>query len=100
MDYTTIYAIYMTVAMFVVGLWANRVPYEDVRTVFLLAVAWPVSILAILFMVLLNASGWDLDIVNGATRFGFRRPTNPKAKGWAVTVFGKEVQVYSMRKDA
>lgn len=100
MDFITAYAIYMTVAILVVGLWAARVPHEDVGIVFILALCWPLTILAIVGMMILYAIGWDLDIVNGATRFGFRLSTNPNAKGWAVTVFGKEIQLYSVRKGA
>ena len=98
MDFITAYAIYMTVAILVVGLWALRVPHEDVKIVFILALGWPVSIVAIVVIALLNANKWDLDIVKGATMFGFRRPSNPNAKGFAVTVFGAEIQVYSIRK--
>lgn len=98
MDFLTVYAIYMTVAMLVVGLWATRVPHEDVKIVFILAVAWPLTIVGIAGMLFLYAINWDFDIVKGTTQFGFRKPTNPNAKGWAVTVFGKEIQLYSVRR--
>lgn len=98
MDFLTAYAIYMTVAILVVGLWAARVPHEDVGIVFLLALAWPATIVAIVVIMSMNATGWDMSIVTGAKMFGFRLPTNPNARGFAVTVLGKEIQVYSIRK--
>ena len=97
MDYTTAYAIYMTVAMLVVGLWATRVPHEDVGIVFILALVWPFTIGAIIGFVVLNATGWDVDVAKGSKVFGFRKPTNPKMKGFAVTVFKQELQFYAKR---
>jgi hypothetical protein len=97
MDLITAYAIYMTVAILVVGLWAARVPHEDVGTVFVLALAWPATIVFIVVIMLMNATGWDINITKGAKMFGFRRPTNPNARGFAVTAFNAEIQVYSIR---
>lgn len=89
---------YLTGIVALIGLFAIRCPHEDVRIVFVLGIAWPLSILGIAVMMLLYAIGWDLDIAKGTKMFGFRRPTNPNARGFAVTVFGSEVQLYSMRK--
>lgn len=89
---------YLAGAVVLVGLFALRVPHEDVRVVFFLALAWPLSIAAILFMVILNATGWDLDAARGTKMFGFRKPTNPKIRGFAVTLFYGEVQFYTARK--
>lgn len=85
---------YLAGALVLIGLWAVRVPHEDVRTVFLLAIMWPLTILSIVFMVILNTTGWGMNIVKGAKMFGFRRPTNPKVKGFAVTVLTAEIQFY------
>ena len=98
MDILTAYAIYMTGVILLVGLWAARVPHEDVRTVFALALMWPLSLLAVLGMMIMTATGWDIDAVKSTKTFGFRRPTNPLARGFAVTAFGVEFQVYSVRK--
>ena len=40
MDFSTAYAIYMTVAILVVGLWAARIPHEDVKVVFILGLGY------------------------------------------------------------
>lgn len=100
MDFLTAYAIYATGVILLVGLWAVRVPHEDVRMVFLSAAMWPLSLVAVIVIAILNSVRWDLDIVKGSKMFGFRRPTNPEARGFAVTIFGQEVQVYSVRKGA
>jgi len=98
MDFLTAYAIYATGAILLVGAFAARVPHEDVAVVFLLAVFWPVSVLAILGMVALTAVGWNMDMAKGAKMFGFRKPTNPEAKGVAFTFLYQEFQFYSVKK--
>ena len=98
MDFLTAY---LAGVVALIGLWAWRVPHEDVRMVFILAIAFPLTIVGIVVISTMNATGWDLDIVDvsGVKMFGYRKPTNPLAKGFAVTVFGKEIQVYSVRKN-
>jgi hypothetical protein len=80
------------------GLFALRAPNVDGSTVFVLCLFWPVSITLIALMLMLQAVGWDIDTAEGTKMFGFRMPTNPKARGFAVTVFGTEIQFYSMKK--
>ena len=80
------------------GLFALRAPHQELRTVFAICLFWPASIVLIAFMFLLAAVNWDFDVAESTTRFGFRKPTNPNAKGFAVTVFGTEFQFYSMKK--
>jgi len=89
---------YLAGVVVLAGVWAMRVPHEDIRIVFVLCLFWPVSITLIALMFLLKAVGWDIDTAESTKRFGFRRPTNPKARGFAVTVFGTEIQFYSMKK--
>jgi hypothetical protein len=99
MDFITAYAIYMTVAILVVGLWATRVPHEDIKVVFILAIVWPITITAILGFVLIQATGWDFDVDTSAGKmFNYRKPTNPKAKGFALCLLGVEFQVYKLVK--
>jgi hypothetical protein len=80
------------------GLFALRAPHEDGLTVFALCICWPVSVVLITGMFLLGAVGWDIDTAENTKMFGYRKPTNPNARGFAVTVFGTEIQFYSMRK--
>jgi hypothetical protein len=80
------------------GLFAIRAPHEEGLTVFAICICWPVSILLIALMFLLGAVGWDIDTAENTKMFGFRKPTNPNVKGFAVTVFGTEFQFYSMKK--
>ena len=89
---------YLAGVVVLAGVWAMRVPHEDIRIVFVLCLFWPVSITLIALMFLLQAVGWDIDTAESTKRFGFRKPTNPKAQGFAVTVFGTEIQFYSLKK--
>jgi hypothetical protein len=99
MDFLTAYAIYMTVAILVVGLWATRVPHEDIKVVFILAIVWPFTVVAILGFILLQATGYEFDVDTSAGKmYNFRKPTNPKAKGFALCLLGVELQVYKMVK--
>jgi hypothetical protein len=80
------------------GLFAFRSPHVDGLTAFALCICWPVSIVLIALMFLLDAVGWDIDTAENTKMFGFRKPTNTKVRGFAVTVFGTEIQFYSMKK--
>ncbi len=80
------------------GLFAVRAPSVDALTVFALCICWPVSVVLIAGVFLLDAVGWDIDTAENTKMFGFRKPTNPNARGFAVTVFGTEIQFYSLKK--
>jgi hypothetical protein len=80
------------------GLFAFRSPHVDGLTAFALCICWPVSIVLIALMFLLDAVGWDIDTAENTKMFGFRKPTNTKVRGFAVTLFGTEIQFYSMKK--
>lgn len=96
MDYITAYLVGMVL---VNGAFALRSPHEDCRIVFILALAWPLSILAILGFVLIQATGWDFDVDTSAGKmFNYRKPTNPEVKGFGLCLLGVEFQVYKVRK--
>jgi hypothetical protein len=80
------------------GWMAIRAPHEEALTVFVLCLFWPVSLVLIALMFLLGAVGWNIDTAESTKRFGFRKPTNPNAKGFAVTLFNTEIQFYSLKK--
>jgi len=88
---------YLSGALALVGLFAIRAPHEDIRTVFVLALIWPLSILAILAMVFMSTTGWNLEAAKGTKMFGFRRPTNDMIKGFAVCIFYGEVQIWKKK---
>ena len=89
---------YLVGALVLIGLWAWRVPHEDVRMVFILSIMWPLSVVVILFIVALSAIGWEMELDKGKKAFGFRKPTNPLVKGFALTVLFQEFQFYKARK--
>jgi hypothetical protein len=82
-----------TVAL--IGLWAIRAPDENIRIVFVLGLMWPVTILLILVSIIMNLAGWRWNVAAGKM-FGFRRPTNPNARGFAVSLFKNEFQFYKI----
>jgi len=89
---------YLVGIVVLAGLFAIRAPHEDLRVVFVLSVFWPVSVVLIALMFLMSAVGWDMDTAPSTERFGYRKPTNTKVRGFAVTVFGTEFQFYSLKK--
>jgi hypothetical protein len=90
--------IYMTGMILLMGAWACRVPHEDCRIVFLLGLGWPLTVILTVFQVFITVVGWDWNVAKGTTPFGFRKPTNPKARGFAVTIFGAEIQLFKVAK--
>jgi hypothetical protein len=80
------------------GLFAIRAPHEDAPIVFALCLFWPVSIVLIALMFLMQAVNWDFDVAESTTRFGFRKPTNTKVHGFAIALFGTEFQFYRVKK--
>jgi hypothetical protein len=80
------------------GLFAIRAPHEEALTVFAICLFWPVSIVLIAGMFLMSAVNWDIDVAESTKKFGYRKPTNTKVRGFAVTLFGTEIQFYSMKK--
>jgi len=95
MDYTTIY---MLGFILTVGAFAIRARDVDTRTLFVIAIAWPLSLAFALVIFLLSLVKWDMDVAESTKTFGFRKSTNPKMQGFAVTVFGTEIQFYGPRK--
>lgn len=94
MELTTIYLLF---ALAVVGMFAVRVPHENVRVVFVLALVWPVSIAFIIFFLAMDLIGWNVDAAKGDKMFGFRRPSNANVRGFAISIFYGEVQVWKLK---
>jgi hypothetical protein len=84
---------YLVGMVALMGLWAIRSPNETVRNVFVLGAMWPVTILLVLGTIGMNLAGWQWNVAAGKM-FGFRRPTNPNARGFAVSLFNTEIQFY------
>ncbi len=79
------------------GLFALRLQHENGRTVFVICLFWPVSIVLMVLLVLMQVVRWEVEVAESTKRFGYRKPTNPKAKGFAVTLFNTEFQFYSVK---
>ena len=79
------------------GLFAVRAPREEALTVFVLCLFWPVSIVLMVLLVLMQMVRWEVEVAESTKRFGYRKPTNPKARGFAVTLFNTEFQFYSLK---
>lgn len=95
MDYSTIY---MLGFIATVGAFAVRAPDVESRTLFLIAATWPLSMMFALFIFLLSIVGADMDVRDSDKMFGYRKPTNSKVRGFAITVFHSEVQFWKQRK--
>ena len=73
-------------------------PGEDARFLFRAVLVWPFSITVVALVLLMDAVGWDLEATRTSKMFGFRTPTNTKVRGFAVTVFYAEIQVWKKRQ--
>ena len=73
-------------------------PAEDPRFLFRAVVLWPFSVTVVALVMLFSATGWEFDAKRGAKMFGFRKPTNKEVRGFALTVFYAEIQVWKARK--
>ena len=89
--------IYMTGVIVMAAAFAIRTPYQDLRTVVLLSLFWPLSLLFTLFMSIIWTIKWDFDVADGTKMFGFRKPTNSEVTGFAVTLFKNELQFWKKR---
>ncbi len=80
------------------ALFAVRNPDTEVRASFLISAFWPIALPVIACLLLLGYFKWDLKLVKGRKLFGnWRRPGNPKLKGFAVTLFGQEFQFTKLK---
>jgi hypothetical protein len=92
------YAIgYVSVLVIIQVFAAIRTPHEDCQTVIFASVFWPLMVIVLAADFALEAIGWKFDAVKGSKLFGFRKPTNPAATGFAVTIFKVEMQFFKVR---
>lgn len=73
-------------------------PGEDARFLFRAVLVWPLSITVVALVLLLDAVGWDMEATRTSKMFGFRKPTNKEVRGFAVTLFYAEIQMWKKRK--
>lgn len=92
-----VYAIWYMATVFVLQAFiAIRNPHTDAQTLLIATLFWPVIILLVLGSLALDVIGWNFDTARSPKWFGFRKPTNPRAKGYALTLFTFEFQLYKM----
>jgi hypothetical protein len=89
---------YLVGIVVLAGLFAVRAPHEELRVVLAISIFWPISIVLIAFMFLLEAVKWDMDLAKGTKMFGVRKSTNPMVKGFAFTFLYQEFQFYTVKK--
>ena len=93
------YAIGYVVSIFVLqAIAAVRTPREDCQVVIFATVFWPLMVVLVAGSFLLDAVGWGFDAVKGAKMFGARRPTNTEVRGFAITLFYVEFQMWKAKK--
>ncbi len=94
-----VYAIWYVATIFVLQAFiAVRNPHVDVKTFFVSTVFWPFIMLLVAGSFALDAVGWGFDVVRNDKILYFRKPTNPLAKGFAVTLLTFEFQLFKIRK--
>ena len=92
------YAIGYMVSVFVFqAIAAIRTPREDFQVAFVATVFWPFILVLLAGSALLDWTGWGFDMVKGAGMFGARKPTNTEVRGFAVTLFYIEFQMWKKR---
>jgi hypothetical protein len=80
------------------ALFAIRTPDNEVRSTFLISAFWPIALPVLALLLTLAVFKWDLKLVKGRKLFGnWRKPGNPKLKGFAVTLFGQEFQFTKLK---
>lgn len=93
------YAIgYIAIVFVIQAIAAVRTPYESTQTIFVASVFWIFILPLVACSFLLDAIGWSFDVVRSPKWFYFRKPTNPKAKGYALTIFKLELQLFKVAK--
>ena len=92
------YAIgYMVSILAFQALAAWRTPNQDFLVAFIGSVFWPFFLVLIIGAFALDAIGWDMDVARNDKMAYFRKPTNPKVKGYAITLFTFEFQFYKTK---
>ena len=93
------YAIGYVVIVFVLqAIAAVRTPREDAQVVIFATVFWPLMIVLVGGSFLLDTIGVGFDMVKGSKMFGARKPTNTEVRGFALTLFYVEFQMWKVRK--
>lgn len=89
--------IYMSGVIIMMIAFAIRTKNADIGPAIILSIVWPLSILLMLIIKCFWAVGWDFDIVGGDKWFGYRKPTNPRITGFAVTALKLEFQFWNKK---
>jgi hypothetical protein len=97
MDLMTIY--FAGVIAFSVMFALRAAPGADARFLFRAVLVWPFSITVVALVMLFDAAGWEMDAIRSPKMFGFRKPANTKVRGFAVTIFYAEIQVWKKKVD-
>ena len=93
------YAIGYVAMIFVLqALIAVRNPYGDCRSVIIGTVFWPFFLVLVAGSLFIDAIGWGFDAVKSPKMFGARKPTNTEVRGFAITLFFIEFQMWKVRK--
>ena len=93
------YAIgYVAIIFVLQALAAVRTPHQDCQAVIVGSVFWPLFVVLVAGSLFLDAIGWNFDMVRNTKMVGFRRPTNPEIRGWAVTLLTFEFQLFAVKK--
>lgn len=62
----------------------------ETRDTIAISYLWPVA----LIIVIIDACGWDINVVSCNTKLGFRRRKDSKLPGFAIAIFNIECQFW------
>ena len=94
----TLFDIYTYGLIVSTGLMAcNKRSVESPAFIARTLLVWPLTVAVIALVLILDLFKIDLDLVKSSKAFGCRFSTNPKVKGFAVTILFREFQFYRAR---
>lgn len=64
--------------------------HADARDTIAVSYLWPIA----LIIILIDAAGWNIDVVYCNTKLGFRRRKDSKLPGFAIAIFNIEYQFW------
>lgn len=89
--------IYMTGVIIMMIASAIRTPYQDIDAAVIISLLWPLSLLVMIILKFMWTMNCDMDIIKIDKWFGYRKATNPKVKGFAITLIKLEFQFWKRK---
>lgn len=89
--------IYMAGVIIMMIAFAIRTPYQNIDAAVIISLLWPLSLVVMTMLKCMWIMNWDMDVVKVDKWFGYRKATNPKVKGFAITAIKLEFQFWKRK---